>query len=201
MRHQATSSKSQYYTYAHFRADDGKCLYIGKGKGKRAWVTSKRSAWWKSVVAKHGYRVQILATWESEEEAFEHEKFLIACFRDMGHPLVNLTGGGEGPSGLKHSAETRAKMAERARQQWSSPEARAAQAERARQQMSGKSNPSAKLSDETCRQIFRLRDQGLSQRKIAAQIGCGQPQVSHILSGKKRRNIYLEFHPDHQSID
>ena len=216
--------RAKYYTYAHFRLDDGKCFYIGKGKSSRAWVTKGRSQFWKNVVAKHGYLVQILATWESEEEAFEHEKFLIACFRDMGHPLVNLTDGGEGVSGFKHGTEVRAKISaaastseeraarsERQRQRMSSPEARQALVERAKQQWSdpyarqaqaertsGESSPTAKLSDEACRTMFRLRTQGLPQLKIAAQIGCSQGQVSHILRGKSRRYIYLEFHPEEQ---
>lgn len=251
----AVAAEAKFYVYAHFRADDGRCFYVGKGKAKRAWSTN-RSAWWKRTVAKHGYNVQILATWDSEEDAFEHERVLIACFRDLGHPLVNLTDGGEGASGAVRSEETLAKMSEKARQQWADPEARAAlaerqrqrwsdpdaraalaeharqrmstpearqalsersrqqwadpraraaQAERARRQwadpdararMSGESSPVAKLSDEAYRQIFRLRAQGLSQAKIAVQIGCDQTQVSRILLGKLRRNIFLEFHPE-----
>lgn len=128
-------SPAKFYTYAHFRLDDGKCLYIGKGKSRRAWSKAGRSDWWKRTVAKHGYRVQILATWESEEDAFQHEKLLIACFRDMGHPLVNLTDGGEGMSGCRHSAETKVKISECARLQWSSVDARVAQAEKTRQRM------------------------------------------------------------------
>ena len=46
----------------------------------------------------------------TEQEAFEHEKFLILCFKDMGTSLCNQTDGGEGVSGLVCSAETRAKI-------------------------------------------------------------------------------------------
>lgn len=62
------------------------------------------------VAAKHGYSVEIVAPWRTEQEAFDHEVFLISCFRDMGAPLVNLTHGGDGMSGHKHSPETKALM-------------------------------------------------------------------------------------------
>jgi len=84
-----------FYTYGHFRQDDGLCFYIGKGNGGRAY-DKRRSEYWKRTVAKHGIRIDILAHWDAEEEAFEHEKFLIKCFRDLGHPLANFTDGGEG---------------------------------------------------------------------------------------------------------
>lgn len=100
----------EFYTYIHTRADDGKVFYVGKGKGDRAHRRSGRSLHWQSVTKKHGIRVDIVAQWSSEVDAFEHEKFLIACFRDMGHPICNMTDGGEGMSGRKPSHETRAKI-------------------------------------------------------------------------------------------
>jgi group I intron endonuclease len=54
--------------------------------------------------------VEILAKWPTENEAFEHEKFLISCFRDMGFKLVNLSDGGDGQSGYKHTPETKKKI-------------------------------------------------------------------------------------------
>ena len=99
-----------FYTYFHRRLDTGAVFYIGKGSEKRARSRSARSAWWKSVVAKAGFKAEILAAWDTEADAFEHEKFLIACFRDMGAPLVNMTDGGDGASGHSPSGETRRKL-------------------------------------------------------------------------------------------
>jgi hypothetical protein len=100
-----------FYTYAHYRKDDGRLFYIGKGKGKRAYQTSaRRSTFWNRVVNKHGRTVEILASWEDEVSAFAHEKFLIKTFREMGFELVNKTDGGEGMSGAIFSAETREKI-------------------------------------------------------------------------------------------
>jgi len=46
-------------------------------------------------------------TWE---EACEGEKFYIREYRNEGHPLTNMTDGGDGPLGRRHSDEARAKM-------------------------------------------------------------------------------------------
>jgi hypothetical protein len=100
-----------FYTYLHRRTDDGLAFYIGKGRGERAKSRHGRNKHWTRVADKHGYTVEILAEWPTEAEAFEHEKFLIACFRDLGYPLVNQTDGGEGPTGLRHTAETKARIA------------------------------------------------------------------------------------------
>lgn len=88
-----------FYTYIHFRKDDGKPFYIGKGKKSRHLVKSKRNNHWNNVVAKHGFKSEILCRWDTEQEALEHEKLLIECFRDMKIELVNMTDGGEGTSG------------------------------------------------------------------------------------------------------
>lgn len=101
--------KCGFYTYVHRRVDDGKVFYVGKGKGSRANSIRSRNPYWRSTANKHGVRVELVARWGSELEAFEHEVFLIACFRDLNYPLCNLTDGGDGISGYRHSAETRAK--------------------------------------------------------------------------------------------
>jgi hypothetical protein len=99
-----------FYTYLHRRADDLKPFYIGKGKDDRAYRKNHRNPHWHRTVAKHGLVVEILAKWPTEVEAFEHEKFLIKCFRECGHGLANMSDGGEGQSGWVPSAETREKI-------------------------------------------------------------------------------------------
>jgi hypothetical protein len=99
-----------FYTYAHY-TPEGRLFYIGKGNGSRAHSHHGRNSYWKNVVKKYGNPdVQILANWETEEEAFSHEVLLISCFKDLGHKLCNLSNGGEGPSGLKHSEEFKEKL-------------------------------------------------------------------------------------------
>jgi hypothetical protein len=94
-----------FYTYSH-ATPEGRIFYIGKGQGKRAHQLKYRNDKWKKIVAKYGSPiVQILAHWKTEAEALDHEILLIDCFRDMGYNLANLTDGGEGTSGYKHTPE------------------------------------------------------------------------------------------------
>lgn len=96
--------RTDFYVYAHTRATDGSIFYIGKGHGKRAWSKS-RSSYWKNTVAKYGYNVLILLNGLTEEQSFILEKQLILSIGR--NSLVNLTDGGEGPSGCIHTEESR----------------------------------------------------------------------------------------------
>lgn len=100
-----------FITYAHY-TPQGRLFYIGKGSGKaRAHYFSGRNNYWNKIVAKYGRpSVQILADWNTEEEAFSHEVLLINCFRDMGYELANLTDGGDGTSGYKQTEEHKEKL-------------------------------------------------------------------------------------------
>ena len=94
-----------FYTYSH-ATPEGRIFYIGKGQGNRAHQLKYRNDRWKKIVNKYGKpTVQVLADWKTEIEALEHEMLLINCFRDMGYKLANLTNGGEGTSGYKHTLE------------------------------------------------------------------------------------------------
>jgi hypothetical protein len=108
----------QHYSYLHRRADTNEVFYIGKGQRKRAWDVNLRSNWWKATVTKAGgFEAKVLAYWSTEVEALEHEKFLIACFRDLDAPLCNMTEGVDGCSGRVVSVETRAKLSAAASKQ------------------------------------------------------------------------------------
>ena len=99
-----------FYTYAHY-TPQGRLFYIGKGNGERAYKKSGRNLHWHNVVNKYGKPdVQVLAHWNTEEEALDHERLLISCFRDLGHKLCNLADGGKGNSGIEMSEETKVKI-------------------------------------------------------------------------------------------
>jgi hypothetical protein len=84
-------------------------FYIGKGSVGRAHSSAGRNIVWKRTVEKHGgFSVEILARWASEQEAFDHEIFLIDTLRDMGIPLVNIAAGGMGSTGFRHTDEHKA---------------------------------------------------------------------------------------------
>lgn len=63
----------EYYVYCHQRKDNGKCFYIGKGKGKRYEDTQFRNRHWHFTVDKYGFTPIILVSGLSEEKAFELE--------------------------------------------------------------------------------------------------------------------------------
>jgi len=96
--------------YRHIRKDTGEVFYIGLGAPKRPYSKNSRNKHWHNIVNKSGRDVEILARNLTLEEACELETFLIAEYREMGVKLVNLTDGGEGTVGMKHSSETRMEM-------------------------------------------------------------------------------------------
>ena len=99
-----------FCTYAHYRPD-GKLFYIGKGSVRRAHSNKGRNQWWNRVVSKDkSFDVQILAEWKTEQEAFDHEILLIDCFRELGHKLVNISKGGKGSVGFRHTEAHKEKM-------------------------------------------------------------------------------------------
>lgn len=99
-----------FYTYIHRRADDGLVFYVGKGKASRAHRRTTRSLHWQRIVEKHGLRVEIVAEWATEREAYDHERRLIAEHRSAGAPLCNRTDGGEGGPGHVVTEEVRARI-------------------------------------------------------------------------------------------
>ena len=107
-------AEAKFYTYVHRRADTGVIFYVGKGTGRRARFILNRNPYWQHVAAKHGYEVEIVAYFYAEEDAFSHEREMIAELRRSGVKLANLTEGGEGTVGRRHTAEARAKMSEAA---------------------------------------------------------------------------------------
>lgn len=99
------------YIYKHTRVDKGEIFYIGIGnqdKYKRAFVTQKRNKFWKNVVSKTEYIVEIIEDGLTWEEACKKEIELIKFYgrRDLRlGTLVNLTDGGDGTIGIIHTEQ------------------------------------------------------------------------------------------------
>ena len=114
-----------FYVYLHRKATTGEVFYVGKGFGNRAWTQCNRSLHWFNTTRKHGVTVEIVADFLQEWYAHELECELIAMHgrRDLGYgPLVNLTDGGEGASGIIPSSRTKAKLRERSQRLAADPE-------------------------------------------------------------------------------
>jgi hypothetical protein len=98
--------------YRHIRTDKQEVFYIGIGENEsRAYNKINRTRIWKNTAAK-GYEIEILFEDLTWEQAKEKEKEFIALYgrRDLGlGTLVNLTDGGEGTVGFRHTKETKDK--------------------------------------------------------------------------------------------
>lgn len=105
-----------YYVYIYFRLNGIPC-YVGKGQTDRIDFHEKagdrhHNKWLARIIAKAGGSLPKVKVREnlSEAEAFETEIALIAVIgRGKKGPLVNLTDGGEGTSGMRHSKSAREK--------------------------------------------------------------------------------------------
>lgn len=106
---------NNFYVYEHWRLDRDECFYVGKGKGRRAYVMSTRNGHHKAIQAKvsregFGIEVRMVAMGLREDEAFALERERIRFWREAGVDLANVTDGGEGNTGLTHSIESREKI-------------------------------------------------------------------------------------------
>jgi len=105
---------TSFYVYEHIRKDTGEVFYVGKGKGKRHCSKQNRNQYWHNVVNKAGgFCYRIVCKDESEELILLAEIEKINQLRMLGVTLVNLTDGGEGITGLKHSEKSKQLMSQK----------------------------------------------------------------------------------------
>lgn len=94
--------------YSHTRLDNNTIFYIGIGKDyKRAYSKYSRNNYWKNIVSKTDYKIDILFDNLTWDEACKKEIELISFYgrKDIKTgELANMTSGGDGVKG--HSKET-----------------------------------------------------------------------------------------------
>ena len=104
------------YVYRHIRKDKDQVFYIGIGTRKgnhRAKSKSSRNKIWNSIVNKTSYDVEILFEDVDLNFAIKKEIELISLYGkiiDGTGTLCNLTDGGEGTFGFKHTEEFKKKL-------------------------------------------------------------------------------------------
>jgi hypothetical protein len=100
--------------YRHIRLDKNQPFYIGIGKTeKRAYEKIKRNQFWHNIVAKTDYEIEILFDNLSWDEAGEKEKEFIKLYGKRNNntgTLVNITDGGGGILGIRHTEESKRKI-------------------------------------------------------------------------------------------
>lgn len=96
-----------HYVYRHIRLDCQTPFYVGKGVNKRAFTMSGRNRYHKNIRRKYGYKVQIIKTFKTNKEALYYERTLIQLYKSLGYCEANLTDGGEGTLGYRHTERTK----------------------------------------------------------------------------------------------
>jgi hypothetical protein len=95
-------SEKKYCVYLHITKDVNAIFYVGIGDKDRPKNTDDRSDFWRKVVAKYGYNIQIICKNISWKLACQMEIALIKKYgrrdRNKG-TLVNHTDGGDGVAG------------------------------------------------------------------------------------------------------
>lgn len=108
-----------YYVYTHTRQDTGEVFYVGIGKREqryqdasgrskyaRAYAKTKRSKFWKSIVSKTDFTVNIVFETTSEAKVKLKEQELIKQYGrrccDKPGTLVNFTSGGDRADGPRN---------------------------------------------------------------------------------------------------
>lgn len=188
-----------WYVYVDRRADDKQVFYVGKGNRWRI-LYGRRNALWHNIANKHGYERQVFLATKDEKFALEHEVRLIfelKTHHDDGRGGCNLTHGGEGTSGYRHTDATKETMSgpshpffgviggkhpNHGRKRHDngrprSPSTRAKLAKRA--SSAGRLHPN---------EIANIRDEyargELSQKKLATKYGVSQSTISNIVNGR-----------------
>jgi hypothetical protein len=105
-----------FYVYEHWRPDTGACFYVGKGSGRRAYDMRRgRNRHHKFIQEKlaglgMAVEVRLVAERLLEGDALALEIERIASHRKAGVALANVSAGGEGPSGRRHTEDEKRRV-------------------------------------------------------------------------------------------
>ncbi len=104
---------SNYCVYRHIRLDTNQVFYIGMGNEKRAYSKHSRNRYWKHITKSIKWFSEIIIDDLTLSQAQEKEIEFINLYgrKNIGKgTLCNLTDGGTGGLGLKHTQESINKM-------------------------------------------------------------------------------------------
>jgi hypothetical protein len=113
------------YVYTLTDPRNGMPFYVGKGHGKRCEAHLDEAKYYTKRKSKKLNKIRKLMSLGmnpiitkveenvSDAQAIDFECFLIAEMRDIGIPLTNMTDGGDGAQGYKHTEENKRLASER----------------------------------------------------------------------------------------
>lgn len=177
-------------------------LKVARG-GKATYPTSFSTI--HAAICKYGeenFVFKIVEELPSEQEALTREAEWVSTLRATGVQLYNLTDGGEGSSGYKHTPQSLEKMREcnlgennprfgtthtRESRKKMSDKIRA-KSDYFSKMWSGENNPNAKLTLAQTEEIIQLLDSGMTQVSVAKLFSISQPQVSKIYRKRLSRS-------------
>ena len=192
-----------YCVYIHRKPGGGDVFYVGIGTPKRPYDLKRRNKFWKYVVNKHGYEIEVLHRGLSWESARDIEIQLIEEYgrRDLGKgTLVNLTDGGEGARGRTESEYTKKKRIKALKEYYSngndSPMLGKHHSEESKRKMSdknkkthyGENHPRSKLSKvdiEYIRENYIRGDKVYGVIGMSKTFGVSKGQISKIINRKR----------------
>ena len=185
--------------YRHIRLDKNEPFYIGIGKDvKRAYSKHSRSTFWKKIVSKTDYEVEILFDDLTWDEACDKEKEFIKLYgrKDIGTGiLANMTDGGEGMIGYKHSEETKLQNSinKKGNKYWvgkthkEDSKKKISESKKGHSVNKGKSHPAWNKGNRKVDPdiIKNLYNSGMSQTDISNLYNINQGYVSKIINNKR----------------
>lgn len=172
----------KHYVYKHIRLDTNKPFYIGKGsRSNRAFNKSQRNKYWKNIVSRHGYRIEIVRYFNSEKNALLYERYLQLKYTSKGYELANLAECGvHGSKGVQHSEDIKKVIGYHSRLLWKKESHRKMMSSR----MSGLNNPE---SNKTIYQFYH-KQFGLvecTQFELRQKYKFNHAHLSQVCSGRR----------------
>jgi hypothetical protein len=167
-----------FYVYEHWRPDKNVCFWVGKGKGDRAYHF-KRNSYYNKVVAKLArlglcVEVKIARGGLLEDAAHRLEIKRIQYWKERGIELTNITNGGEGTSGLKHTSEWKEAASKRLRGRKRSE----SEIEKTRLALKGRKQPESAKQQTAATLTTKWTDPAYRQRMVDSHIGYEPTEVA-----------------------